>query len=120
MKSQKIAGALMLVMGIGIGAATPANAEVKEECILTGEVEQTTPETLRVTFTRIEHGTEARCQVKRQRRGLDRMQFEPQSERDLAQLEHGALVRYRYQQRNGEHFWQRIDVDSRQVTQNSR
>lgn len=118
MKNYNVMSAL--VLGLGIGLTAPASAEVKEECILTGEVRQTASDTVRLAFTRIEHGEEARCRAKGRRGGLARLQFEPESVNALSELQEGDIVRYRYQNRNGEHDWQRLDVTTRQLTQNTR
>jgi hypothetical protein len=120
MKNYKAISAL--IIGLGVGLTATASAEVTEECILTGKVRQAASQadTVRLAFTRIEHGEQARCRAKGRRGGLARMQFEPQSANTLAQLEDGAIVRYRYQNRNGQHSWQRLDVTARQVAQNTR
>ena len=118
MKNYKVISAL--VMGLGVGLTAPVSAEVTEECILTGEVRQAASGTVRLAFTSIEHGEQARCRAKGRRGGLARMQFEPESADALAQLQDGAIIRYRYQNRNGEHDWQRLDVTTRQLTQNTR
>ena len=118
MKNHKIIRALAL--GIGLAFSATALAEVQEECIVTAEVarDSNKPSTIQLRFTQLDHGDQARCRAKGRRGGLGRLQFAMPAGDTLTQLDPGTEVHYRYQMRQGEPYWYRLDSTELQVTRN--
>lgn len=99
--------ALVLVL------ATQAQAQVTQDCILEGTVNQTRAasgnDQVRVSFRSAERGEEAPCRMSRSDRNR-RIQFKAPTENDIADAPHGAKVRYRYtEEANGKRQWRLIE-----------
>lgn len=89
--------------------ATPAAAELSQECLFSGEVTQVASDSpMQIRFTRINHGESARCLEKR-RGSRSRVQFKAAGEINL--LPQGSEVLYRYQERvDGDTSWELVSV----------
>ena len=100
-------------------AATPASAEITQDCILVGTVDMRTAQRLGqpvyVNFKSARRGTEAGCSMSR-RGNSRRVQFITAPEMDALQnvtVDHGDTVRYRYIERdNQQGSWELVDIRS--------
>ncbi|EED36628.1 hypothetical protein NOR51B_2580 [Luminiphilus syltensis NOR5-1B] len=107
--STLIAGSLAL-------ASHVASADISQECILKGRVDQSRStdagQEVRVTFHRAEHGDQARCRINKGNT-KNRVQFKARPEDKLQELPDGAAVEYRYIERNnGQGQWQRLNTQT--------
>ena len=89
--------------------ATPAAAELSQECLYSGEITQVASDSpMQIRFTRINHGENARCLEKR-RGSRSRVQFKATG--DINLLPEGSEVLYRYQELvDGDTSWELVSV----------
>lgn len=100
-------------------AATPASAEITQDCILEGTVDMRTAEKLGqpvyVKFRNARRGSEAGCSMNR-RANSRRVQFISAPDTQALQnvsADHGDKVMYRYIERDNQHgTWELVDIDS--------
>lgn len=85
-----------------------AVADVTQDCILTGRVDNSAQQ-VQVTFLAIEHGSEARCRINRGR-SRSRIEFTVSAEDGLQELPTGSKVIYRYFQQSGEDQWELLET----------
>lgn len=102
-----ITSALALIL------ATQAHAEITQDCILEGTVNQTRAgsgsEEVHLVFRTAERGKEAPCRMSRVDRSR-RIQFKVPSDNDIVDAPHGSKVKYRYTEDvEGKHQWRLID-----------
>ena len=90
--------------------STSTWAEVTQDCIFTGQVKNSAnPSEVRVKFNDVQAGGSAPCRLMRGN-SRARVEFKAKPDDDLQSLPTGTAVQYRYQRRNGQDLWQRVDT----------
>lgn len=102
-----ITSALALIL------ATPVQAQITQDCILEGTVNQTRTtqgsERVHVSFRSAERGEKAPCRMSRSDRNR-RIEFKAPSDNDIADAPHGSRVKYRYTEDvEGKRQWRLIE-----------
>ena len=97
-----------------VGSLLPlaATAEVKQDCVLTGEVMRsadTHNNFLKVRFHRIEQGNLANCRLRKQ---FKRQRFSAEIQNSGIDMPVGAQVVYAYQQTASSTSWRLLQVDT--------
>ncbi|MFN2329098.1 MAG: hypothetical protein ABR612_09290 [Chromatocurvus sp.] len=105
--------ALLLATHVAPPVAAQANAEITQDCILEGTVNQTRAasggEAVHLVFRSAERGEQAPCRMSRVDRSR-RIQFKVPSDNDIVDAPHGSKVKYRYTEDvEGKRQWRLID-----------
>ncbi len=106
-----ITSALTLLLATQVAAQ--ANADITQDCILEGTVNQTRAasgsEEVHLVFRSAERGEQAPCRMSRVNRSR-RIQFKVPSDNDIVDAPHGSKVKYRYtEDGEGKRQWRLID-----------
>lgn len=113
MKRQTMKTGFSIASALALVLAAQAHAEITQDCILEGTVNQTRAasgsEEVRLVFRTAERGEEAPCRMSRMDRSR-RIQFKVPSDNDIVDAPHGAKVKYRYTEDvEGTRQWRLID-----------
>ena len=98
---------------IALALSVQVQAEITQDCILEGTVNQTRAasgnELVRVSFRSAERGEEAPCRMSRSDRNR-RIEFKAPSDNEIADAPHGSKVKYRYTEDvKGKRQWRLIE-----------
>ena len=109
----KIVKACLLSTLVATGAfiSSTVNADVTRECILTGHINDTSSDQIRVTFRDITAGDNAPCRMKRGKARAS-IRFKASELDQIRSLPEGAEITYRYQRRNGKDEWLLLTSES--------
>lgn len=104
---------LGITSALALALTTQVQAEITQDCILEGTVNQTRAasgnEQVHVSFRSAERGEEAPCRMSRSDRSR-RIQFKAPSDNDIADAPHGSKVKYRYTEDiTGKRQWRLIE-----------
>ncbi len=104
---------LSMSSAIALVLAVQAQAEITQDCILEGTVNQkrgsSANEQVHISFRSAKRGEEAPCRMTRSDRNR-RIQFKAPDENDIADAPHGSKVRYRFtEEADGKRQWRLIE-----------
>ncbi|MFN2287995.1 MAG: hypothetical protein ABR578_06635 [Chromatocurvus sp.] len=104
---------LGIISALALVLATQAQAEITQDCILEGTVNQTRAasgeERVHVSFRSAQRGEEAPCRMSRSDRNR-RIEFKAPGDNDIADAPRGSRVKYRYTEDvEGKRQWRLIE-----------